>query len=128
MSADPTVTEELTLAKALSEANPNRLSNALHKVDLGQVFTPQKKTVSQAAAATITLSPPALSVPMVRVTAGAAAAGPRIVTDAGGTPSATVCTLSDDGATLTFEGNVTGAVIGAYIPRSAADVTAKFNA
>jgi hypothetical protein len=47
----------------------------------------------------------------VRVTGGAAAAGPRQVTDAGGTPSATVATLSADGATLTFEGTVTDAVI-----------------
>ena len=53
----------------------------------------------------------------------AAAAGPRIVTDAGGSASATVCTLSADGTTLTFEANVTGAVV-SYMPRPAVDMDA----
>ena len=78
---------------------------------------PIKRVVSQAAAATITLSPPALMVQSVRVTAGLSA-GVRSVGDSGATPSVTVCALSDDGATLTFDGaTLTGAVI-VYVPRS----------
>jgi hypothetical protein len=61
----------------------------------------------------------------VRVTGGAAAAGPRTVTDSGGTPSATVCTLSEDGKTLTFEANVTDFVV-EYSARAAKDMTKAF--
>ncbi len=69
------------------------------------------KTVAQAAASSIPLDPAALSPAhiSVRVTAGAAAAGPRLVTDAGGTPDANTATLSADGATLSFEADVTEA-------------------
>jgi len=78
---------------------------------LQQLGTITKRTVSQVAAATIDLDPPALdpSQVSVRVTAGAAAAGPRQVTDAGGTPAAALATLSADGKVLTFEANVTDA-------------------
>ena len=107
-----------TLKSALNRANPNTLADAMAKVDFGTMIEPKTETVAQAAAATITLDPPALAVFSVRVTGGAAAAGVRTVTDAGGTASATVCTVSADGATLTFEANVTGAVV-SYMPRSA---------
>ena len=83
---------------------------------LQQLGTLTKLSVSQAAAATIELDPPALDPSQVscRVTGGAAAAGPRVITDEGGTPDATagqlaVATLSADGKTLTFEANVTDA-------------------
>jgi len=107
-----------TLKSALNRANPNTLADVLAKIDLGTMLEPKTETVSQSAATTITLDPPALAVFGVRVTGGAAAAGPRIVTDAGGTASATVCTVSADGATVTFEANVTGAVV-SYMPRPA---------
>lgn len=59
----------------------------------------------------------------LRITAGTAGAGPSIVTDAGGTPTAiaalaaSVATISDDGATLTFDAAVTAYVI-SYNPRA----------
>lgn len=91
-------------------------------------MTPVKKTVSQTAASTVTLSPAAQGPAgvSVRVTTGTLAAGVYVVTDAGGTARAAdtangilgICTLSDDGATLTFSANLTGAVV-SYIPRLA---------
>jgi len=110
-----------TLKSALNRANPNTLADVLAKIDLGTMLEPKTATVAQSSASTITLDPPALAVFGVRVTGGAAAAGPRIVTDAGGTASATVCTVSADGATLTFEAGVTGAVV-SYMPRPAVDL------
>jgi hypothetical protein len=47
------------------------------------------------------------------------------MTDAGGTASATVALLSDDGKTLTFEGTVTDFVV-EYIPRASTDMTSDF--
>jgi len=110
-----------TLKSALNRANPNTLADVLAKIDLGTMLAPNTVTVAQSAATTITLDPPALFVAGVRVTGGAAAAGVRTVTDAGGSASATVCTLSADGATLTFEANVTGAVV-TYMARPAVDL------
>lgn len=155
MSATTTKTD--TLAAEINKGNVNTFANALGKVKLGNVLTPIKvtfaslssaaaidiTTAASKAAATITgLSlatgenlPPILSVTTLRVTAGAAGAGPRTVTDAGGTAVtagatgntgvAGVALLSDDGKTLTFETTVTGFVL-EYIPRAAADVTAAF--
>lgn len=109
-----------TLKTALNRANPNTLADVLALIDLGTMLDPTAVTVSQTSATTITLSPAAMCAGVVsaRVTGGAAAAGPRIVTDAGGTPSTTVATLSADGTTLTFEAGVTGAVV-TYVPRPA---------
>lgn len=59
----------------------------------------------------------------LRVTAGTADVGDRIISDAGGTPAAKaalaagVATLSDDGTTLTFEAAVTAYVL-VYQPRA----------
>lgn len=120
--ADPTPTP-ITLKSALDTANPTNLPDALKKVLLGTLLAGKKVTVSQAAAATITLSPPALAGTVsVRVTAGSAAAGGRIIVDAAGTPAQIgtsgvyLATLSDDGATLTFETTLTGAIV-SYVPR-----------
>jgi len=66
--------------------------------------------------------PPISQVVTLRVTAGAAAAGVRAVTDAGGSASSSVALISDDGKTLTFETTVTGFVL-TYIPREPAGVT-----
>lgn len=120
-----TATAPFTLQDALDQADPNQIADALRLVKLGQMVVPTKKTVSQSAALTVPLAPPALTIVSVRVTAGAAAAGVRTVSDASATPSASVVALSNDGATLTFEGNVTGAVV-VYVPRSNADVTETF--
>ena len=89
--------------------------------------------VGQTVAGYLNALPPILSVISLRVTAGAATAGPRVVTDVGGTPYAPVganetpgvATLSDDGTTLVFDTTVTGYVI-EYIPRSSASMTAPF--
>lgn len=71
--------------------------------------TEVKKTIEQVASNNVLLNPAATgpSYVSVRVLAGAAAVGPRLVTDSGGTPDASTATLSDDGKTLTFEGDVT---------------------
>jgi len=128
-----TATSLETLKSALDEANPNKVASALQQAKLGTMLTPLKKTYSAlAATAAHNLTDvahgsglAALLVGTLRVTAGAAAAGARLVTDAGGTPSATVATLSDDGKTVTFEGTVTAFVI-EYVPRASADMTGPF--
>jgi len=141
-----TVTKTETLQEVLERAHPNDLADALRKVG-GKFFAAIKATfvgltaaaahditnAAHKAAATVlgvTLEtgenlPAMATTPMVRVTAGAAAAGPRIITDSGGTPSATVATLSADGTTLTFEGAVTAFVL-EYQPRSTTALTEKF--
>ena len=124
-----TATSAPTLGLALEQANPNILADALRKVNLSKMLEPQKLVLSGAtAAATVTLDPPALLVQSVRVTtapAGQAAVASRIVADSGATPSATVCKLSDDGSTLTFEANLTGAVV-VYMARSEAALSSQF--
>lgn len=110
-----------TLKSALNRANPNTLADVLAKIDLGTMLEPKTVTVTQTAAVTVPLNPPALGVFSARVTSGAAAAGVRMVSDAGDSATATVCTLSADGATLTFEANVTGVVV-SYMPRPAVDM------
>ena len=118
----------LTVQEALNQAHPNNWLDILRKRaaasqtviqwGFGDMIKGIKRTVAQTAAATIALSPPARpGTVMCRVTTvGTAAAGIRAVADVGATPSATLATLSDDGATLTFEGTVTGAVI-QYTPK-----------
>jgi hypothetical protein len=149
-----TATKVDTLRNELSAGNANTVANAAQQARLGDILSPLKYTVTAfagavaiditskaiAALATAGAFTPPLTTPddinvlpavlnagcvAVRVTGGAAAAGPRIVTDAGGTPSATVCTLSDDGKTLTFEAAVTDFVI-EYLARSAKDVLTAF--
>jgi hypothetical protein len=102
-----------SVSDVLDKGDLNRIADCARVAKLGTMLSKQGSTVVQTAAVTITLDPPAKGPHSVavRVTGGAAAAGPRQVTDHGGTPSATVATLSADGATLTFEGNVTDAVI-----------------
>lgn len=134
------------LQRELDKANPNTLADALRLVKLGHLLAPIKVTfaaLSAAAAVDITTAaskaaativgitlestenlPPIGVVRTLRVTAGAAQAGPRVVTDAGGTAAAGatglggagggVALISDDGKTLTFEGNVTGFVLEYY--------------
>lgn len=122
-----TVTSAPTLGLALEQANLNTLADALRLVNLSKMVEPQKLTVAQTAALTVPLDPPALLVQSVRVTAGAAAAGLRQIGDAAATASATVCKLSDDGSTLTFEANVEGAIV-VYMARSEAALDSLFPA
>jgi hypothetical protein len=139
MSSTTAVPE--TLADVLTKADPDKLADALRKVDLGALLAPTKKTITLGTVnAAVPLSPPALCINTLRVsdvTGGTAAVGTRVVVDSGGValvaaPGATgnanvpgVASLSDDGATLTFEGTVKAIVV-SYIPRSAADVTGLF--
>ena len=141
-----TVSVVTTLQSALDGARGGQLEDLLAKVKLGTMLTPLKRTfagLASAAAQNLTLidgtgetaganNPKrlaALSVTTLRVTAGTLAAGPAIVTDAGGTAAAIGATnnhvvlLSDDGKTLTFPAAVTGFVI-TYIPRPFTDMTA----
>lgn len=145
-----TVTIPQTIKSTIDQANPNQLPSALQKVKLGTVLTPLKRTftgLTAAAAFDLTAidgtgetagagNPnrlPALSVTTLRVTAGTAVVGDRIVSDVGGTPTANVpatnpigvATLSDDGKTITFEANATAFVI-TYVPRATEDLNNEF--
>lgn len=113
-----------------NSGNLNELGEVVQKVQLGTMLQLQQLTLTGlAASATLNLS--ALGYPAIgailslRVTAGAAAAGVRMVADAAGTASATVALVSADGKTLTFEDTVTAVVI-QYMPRSAVDMAGNF--
>lgn len=114
-----------TLGYALDQANPNTISDCLQLAKLGTILTPIKLAATQSSATTMTLNPPALMIQSVRVTAGAAAAGLRQIGDSGATASATVCKISDDGITLTFEAGVTAATI-LYMPQSFTPMSSAF--
>lgn len=130
-----TTTKSETLRSILNKGNPALMGTAAAKMQLGTMLTPLKRTFTGLTAAASfdltaidgtgeTTGPgnenrvAAAVVSTLRVTAGAAAAGSRDVTDVGGTPAAGLATISDDGKTITFEANVTGFVI-TYMPRSA---------
>ncbi len=135
-----TVSVATTLKSALDKGNLNNLATCVQKMKLGTMLSPLKRTFTGlTAAASFDLTAidatgettgaanpnrvAANAIQTLRVTAGAAAAGHRNVTDVGGTPAATLATISDDGKTITFEANVTAFVI-TYLPRSAVDMTA----
>lgn len=137
-----TTTQTNTVQRELDRAEPETIADCFRKVALGTILTPLKRTftgLTSAASQNLTsidgtgettgaTNPKrlaALSIATLRVTAGAAAAGARLVTDVGGTPSATVATISDDGKTITFEAAVTAFVI-EYIPRPSVDMTSQF--
>ena len=124
-----TTTESTTIQKVLNEADPNRIADGLRKAVVGDVFAGLQKTITGLTAAashdlttiddpddTSVKLPAALVIGSCRVTAGAAAAGIRQISDAGDTPSATLATLSDDGKTIAFEGNVSAFIIN-YVPK-----------
>jgi len=135
-----TINVNQTLQYALNNALPPTLPDAMRSGQIGYALSPVKVTLvglasatsfdittaAVKAAATIVGIDPALPagtnlpaighISSVRVTAGAAAAGPRQMTDVGGTASATVATVSDDGTTITFEAGVTAFVL-SYFPR-----------
>ena len=109
-----------TIQRVLDEANPSQLASALQKIALGSMLTPIQETVTIAAGTVINLptdtvaKKAAQQILTCRVTAGTAT-GNRVVTDS--TPCAPVgaipglVTLSADGTALTFEANITVAVI-----------------
>lgn len=128
-----TTTAAPTLREAMNTGDPQAVATVAQVVGLGTMLAVVKVVfagltaaaaldITTAAAKTaatvtgITLAtgenlPPIGSILAVRVTAGAAAAGGRLVLDSGGTPAAGACTVSDTGKTLTFEGTVTGLVL-----------------
>jgi hypothetical protein len=146
-----TTTKTISVQATLNAGNANEVSDCLRLMKAGYQLSPIKATfsgltssavqfigsaVTKAAAVAgsgtkgITLDTnenyPAIGlIKSVRVTTGAAAAGPRQVVDAGGTASASVALLADDGTTLTFETTVTGYVI-EYYPAPAVDMTSDF--
>jgi hypothetical protein len=151
-----TATKPTRVRDILNASKEGQMDDAFLKAQMGNMLCPFKFTVTGLVAATtidITTAAvaaaavpgpftPALTTPdditrlpaalgpgsmAVRVTAGAAAAGARLMTDAGGTASATVAVLSDDGKSITFEATVSAFVI-YYVPRSATDLLALFAA
>lgn len=138
-------TANYTTKDALDSVRPVEAFDALRKLFLSYKETGIVVTVPAAPAiasratpkativgSTIVLDPPAASVRSCRVTTGSAAAGTRIMSDAGATPAQIgtsgvyVATLSADGTTITFEAAPTAAVI-SYIPRiTDADLAALF--
>jgi len=125
-----------SIQDVLNEGNANKLADAAAKAKLGDSLAGLTKTLTGlTAAAAFDLTtvddpdvsgaklPAALVISSLRVTAGAAAAGIRQISDAGDTPTATLATLSDDGKTITFEGNVTAFIIN-YVPKQ--DLSADF--
>lgn len=128
MSTDTAVT---TLKIALDRAHQGDLGPLLALIKPGTMMTPIKETITLATvSATIDLtvkSAALLAADRIRtlrvsdVTGGTSArVGSYVVTDAAGTPldpqadSPGVCTLSDDGKTLTFAGTVKAIVITYY--------------
>lgn len=129
-----TTTAVETLKSALNEANPNKISDALAKVDLGSMFTiTEYDTGTITAVDHITLpGTGALLIQSVRVvTATTAVVGPKIIQDSGATAGQIastgiyVCKIDAAGLVLTFDGTVTQVVV-RYIPNPAASLTASF--
>lgn len=133
-----TATEVQTIKSTIDTANPTQGWDALQKAKLGTMLAGKKVTLTGLVAAAsfdvTTLDDPTspgdtlpaiLSISVLRVTAGVAATGVRQIGDAAATPSATLATLSDDGKTITFEGNVTDMVL-QYIPAAAEPLDNKF--
>jgi hypothetical protein len=128
-----TTTRVTTIAAKANAGDPDTLGDVARKVQLGALLQPVqlvKTGLTSASSFDITSAalgsnPPIGCISTLRVTAGAAAAGDRAVTDAGGTASATVAKLSDDGKTVTFEAGVTAFVM-QYMARSAVDTSGAF--
>jgi len=127
-----TATEQLTLKKALNQANPNIIADALAKTDLGSILESiEYDTGTVTAATAITLPDPgALVVQSVRVVAGTLT-GARIVCDSGITPAQfgstgiATCAVSANGKTITFEANVTQVLV-RYVKNPAVLLTSAF--
>jgi len=140
-----TTTRNFTVREAINGNNVGQIADAMAQIKAGNSLSKIKVTfaaLTSAAAQDITTAaaktaggtplgislatgenfPPIGAIETLRVTAGAAAAGSRAVTDAGGTASATLALLSDDGKTITFEAAVTAFVLTYYpAPSGGAD-------
>lgn len=124
---------QYTLADILTQANPNLISDALKKVNLGVMLTPVSET--------ITLGAPATTLPLsvksfspgtmhVRVTAGVSL-GKYVVSDAGGIAvdvgaEIGVCKLAADGLSLEFASNVTSVLV-SYLAASEIPLSSTFS-
>ena len=127
-----TATSIETIQTVLNSSDPDKLADATGMIDLGSMLSPISETITIAAAATLNLATQSTArlaanvIQSVRVvTAGTAAVGPRAVTDAGGTATATVALLSADGTTLTFEGTVTSVAV-KWLPVPALPLSTRF--
>jgi hypothetical protein len=135
----PTTTTAVeTLKTVLNEANPNRIADALAKIDLGTMFTAVEYdtgTITGVAGVTIPGNG-ALLVQSARVvTSGTGAsvgtylAGDSAVTPllppGGASTAVGIAALSVDGKTITFPNTVTRAVI-RYVPNTVVALTEKF--
>jgi hypothetical protein len=123
----------LTLGNILTKADPNLISDALRKVNLGVMLAPVSET--------ITLAAPATTLPLsvksfgpgsmhVRVTAGVSV-GKYVVTDSGGIvvnvgAEIGVCSLAADGLSLVFASNVTTVIV-SYLAASESPLSDAFN-
>lgn len=143
-----TTIQQHTLEESLNSGNPSAIAMAMSQIQAGKMACNVKvvctgltsatsfdiTSAAVLAAATVTglkldpgeLLPPIGTILSLRVTAGAAAAGHRNVTDVGGTAAATLATVSDDGKTLTFEAGVTAFVL-QYRPRAAVALNVRDN-
>lgn len=143
-----TTIQQHTLEESLSSGNPAAVATAMSTIQAGKMLSNVKAvftgltsatsfditSAACKAAATVTglkldadeLLPAIGDILSLRVTAGAAAAGHRNVTDVGGTAAATLATISDDGKTLTFEAGVTAFVL-QYRPRAAVALSTRDN-
>lgn len=144
-----TTTARDTYRDALDRANPNELADLLRQIKLGSVLTPLNRDFTITASATLDVTAKdaagevvgasnpkrkaILAAIAVQVTASGTAGslGAYLVADAGATPKIPVggagltpgiCTLSDDGKTLTFPNTVTGVTV-QYVPRAAVTMT-----
>lgn len=136
MTTTTTVVE--TVKNVLNEANPNKIADALAKIDLGSMFTAVEYdtgTITAVAAVPIPGNG-ALLVQSARVvTSGTAAsvgtylAGDSAVTPllppGGASTAVGIAALAVDGKTITFPNTVTRAII-RYIPNPAVALTDKF--
>lgn len=155
-----TATKEYSIQDVLNQGNENQMADAFRQAKVGYQMSPIKVTfvgLASAAAQDITTAaalaaatinsgfatdpdvqptlPPIGEVAALRVTAGAAVAGPRVMLDSGAVPAASAtglggapggtAKLSDDGRTITFEAAVTAFVL-IYWPAPAKALTTIF--
>jgi hypothetical protein len=136
MTTTTTVVE--TLKNVLNEANPNKIADALAKIDLGTMFTATEfDTGAITGVAGVTIpGNGALLVQSARVVTSAvpASVGTYLAGDSAVTPllppggagvAIGIATLSLDGKTITFPNTVTRAII-RYIPNPVVALTDKF--
>jgi hypothetical protein len=130
-----TSTAVATVKSVLNEANPNKLADALQKVQLGSVLdiVDTGEVTLGTVAATVTLNPPALAVlscDVTDVSGGTGALGARVIAvtaaaapHAAGAPG--LANINAAGTVITFEGTVKKYRV-TYLPRPAVALSAAF--